>query len=148
MSARSNKLVVAEAHSRLVNRSTMTFTWLLHEFLLDSALLKVTLVPLKKNNKKMCVGIQLALSSKGAVWCWGASPQQVRAAAARRAGDSPPPPPSPDKHLTPRRLFTSHVAGDIVQVLQLQLLWLRRKTVQGLFGTIFGSLTPCPLGVS
>ncbi|CAH0627045.1 unnamed protein product [Chrysodeixis includens] len=92
-------------------------------------------VPLQDPIVHIAVGYfhNLALSNKGLVWCWGASPQQVRATAARRAGDSPPPPPAPDTHLAPHRLDTGHVRGHIVQ---LAAGW-HHSCILNNFGTLY-----------
>ncbi|KAG7299743.1 hypothetical protein JYU34_016746 [Plutella xylostella] len=56
----------------------------------------------------------LALTSKGQLYVWGGSPQNIRAANARR---SPPADSSPcDPHLLPRLVDTSNVQGTIVQM--------------------------------
>ncbi|KAL0892074.1 hypothetical protein ABMA27_015289 [Loxostege sticticalis] len=60
----------------------------------------------------------LALTCKGQVYIWGASPQQVRAAHARRAASPSAPACDPprDPHLTPALVDTSAVPGDVVQL--------------------------------
>ncbi|CAH0728821.1 unnamed protein product, partial [Brenthis ino] len=64
----------------------------------------------------------LALTTKGQLWCWGASPQQVRAAHARRAAGPPPLAPAPaagpavDPHLTPQLVDLRNVRGKIARI--------------------------------
>ncbi|XP_039749301.1 uncharacterized protein LOC120626080 [Pararge aegeria] len=67
----------------------------------------------------------LALSSKGQLWCWGASPQQVRSTQARRsASPTAAPLPSqniitslaPDPHLSPHLVDLGKVNGKIIQL--------------------------------
>ncbi|XP_052750521.1 uncharacterized protein LOC113511861 [Galleria mellonella] len=73
----------------------------------------------------------LVLTTKGEVWCWGASPQQVRAAHARHSAGSPPPGPAPapapaappavpdppyEPHLLPQLVDTQNVRGRVVKL--------------------------------
>ncbi|XP_068630740.1 uncharacterized protein [Battus philenor] len=80
-------------------------------------------VPLHEPARRLAVGYfhTLALTAKGQVWCWGSSPQQVRAVQARRA-NSPAAAPatsptlSPDPHLLPQLVDTRNVRGRIIQL--------------------------------
>ncbi|CAG9784994.1 unnamed protein product [Diatraea saccharalis] len=60
----------------------------------------------------------LALTCKGQLYTWGASPQQVRAANARRTGspNASPSDPPVDPHLVPSLVDTQNVYGRIVQI--------------------------------
>ncbi|CAH2075374.1 unnamed protein product, partial [Iphiclides podalirius] len=90
-------------------------------------------VPLHEPAAAIAVGYfhSLALTAKGQVWCWGASPQQVRASQTRRANSpasaapasatasasaSAPLAPAPDPHLLPQLVDTHNVRGRIVQL--------------------------------
>ncbi|CAG9560566.1 unnamed protein product [Danaus chrysippus] len=55
----------------------------------------------------------LALTNKNQLWCWGSSPQQLRAASARRNEEDNE---DSDRHLAPRLVDTSNVRGRIVRI--------------------------------
>ncbi|XP_046960114.1 uncharacterized protein LOC124530164 [Vanessa cardui] len=97
-------------------------------------------VPLADAVSAIAVGYfhNLALTSKGQLWCWGASPQQVRATHARRSGRPPAPAPdplalAPDPHLSPQLVDTKNVHGKIVQ---LSAGWHHSCIVNN-FGTVY-----------
>ncbi|KAL4710486.1 hypothetical protein ACJJTC_008888 [Scirpophaga incertulas] len=58
----------------------------------------------------------VALGSRGSLYSWGASPQQVRAAHARASSDETSAQPPQDPHLAPVTVDTSSVSGRIVRV--------------------------------
>ncbi|KAM3962285.1 RCC1 and BTB domain containing protein claret [Aphomia sociella] len=74
----------------------------------------------------------LALTSKGQVWCWGSSPQQVRATHARQAA-SPTSPSESEPHLLPQLIDTRNVRGRVVR---LAAGWHHSCIVDN-FGTIY-----------
>ncbi|XP_028171094.1 uncharacterized protein LOC114360559 isoform X1 [Ostrinia furnacalis] len=74
----------------------------------------------------------LALSCKGQLYTWGASPQQVRAAHARRQA-SPTPDPPRDPHLLPAVVDTATVQGHIVR---LAAGW-HHSCIMNNFGTLY-----------
>ncbi|XP_064071326.1 uncharacterized protein LOC113393459 [Vanessa tameamea] len=97
-------------------------------------------VPLADAATAIAVGYfhNLALTSKGQLWCWGASPQQVRATHARRSGRPPAPALdplalAPDPHLSPQLVDTKNVQGKIVQ---LSAGWHHSCIVNN-FGTVY-----------
>ncbi|OWR54740.1 hypothetical protein KGM_215867 [Danaus plexippus plexippus] len=55
----------------------------------------------------------LALTNKNQLWCWGSSPQQLRAASAKRNEEDND---DGDRHLALRLVDTSHVRGRIVRI--------------------------------
>ncbi|XP_059060300.1 uncharacterized protein LOC131853429 [Achroia grisella] len=109
---------------------------------------RVALPPAAGPARSLAVGYfhNLVLTTKGEVWCWGASPQQVRATHARQsaglaAGHSPPAEPAPpvipvppyEPHLLPQLVDTHNVRG---QVVRLAAGWHHSCIVDN-YGTIY-----------